>query len=535
MKQAITILLVLISGVSFAQEISLPKSDSIRIDVKFKQDSVAHFMSQHKAGLNTSGIETDSLKSKLTLDSLVLLTKPNNFIEKTSEGLRHRKEELKNTISQLDSGQTVVVQKIDSLTSRADLNKYIEKSMDTLNVEKLKQAEGKVNEKLALFSNNGGNVPGSINAPNIDLQTDIGKGIEIPNTELPSVNTHQLSNLAESIQESELAIPEIKPLTDGEISGVENIEAVTEVRDKIEPMQELGSDLKGYNEDLDKIKEGDLTKVEALPESIESKVGELDEVEAFSKEAKEFEAIKKNWNDPEMLKEQVYNKAKETAINHFAGHEEELKAMMSKVSEVKSKIPSPEGPIDILAKRQKFFKDTPLVERFLPGIALQFQKQESFWLDINAYTGFKISGRFIGGIGWNERVAYNFDKWYWDNKYRIYGVRSFLNFKVKDILSLKAEVELMNTPIKSIGFNSASEIIGRGWVWSYFAGVKKEFQFSKHLKGNVQMLYNLYNPERQSPYTNKFNIRMGFEFPIFKKKEGDTQVAVETSDANGVK
>ncbi len=31
------------------------------------------------------------------------------------------------------------------------------------------------------------------------------------------------------------------------------------------------------------------------------------------------------------------------------------------------------------------------------------------------------------------------------------------------------------------------------------------------------MLYNLYNPEKKSPYANRFNVRMGLELPLKKR------------------
>jgi hypothetical protein len=33
--------------------------------------------------------------------------------------------------------------------------------------------------------------------------------------------------------------------------------------------------------------------------------------------------------------------------------------------------------------------------------------------------------------------------------------------------------------------------------FGYFVGIKKDFQLTKHLNGNVQMLYNLYNLEKR--------------------------------------
>jgi hypothetical protein len=42
------------------------------------------------------------------------------------------------------------------------------------------------------------------------------------------------------------------------------------------------------------------------------------------KEQAVAKGLKVKWQDPEVMKEEALNKAKETTINHFARHEEEL-------------------------------------------------------------------------------------------------------------------------------------------------------------------------------------------------------------------
>jgi len=58
----------------------------------------------------------------------------------------------------------------------------------------------------------------------------------------------------------------------------------------------------------------------------------------------------------------------------------------------------------------------------------------------------------------------------------------------------------------------------REWVWSSFAGIKNVFNLSPKWRGNVQVLYSLYNPDKRSPYANRLNLRFGFERVILKKR-----------------
>lgn len=159
----------------------------------------------------------------------------------------------------------------------------------------------------------------------------------------------------------------------------------------------------------------------------------------------------------------------------------------------------------------------PFIERFISGLTVQFQNQNSFWLDINPQIGFKISGRWITGLGWNERIAYNFDNNQWDDTNHLYGVRSFVHFMVKENFYLKGDIEVMNSLPKSSLSNNIADDVTRQNVWSYFLGLKRDFQISKNWKVNVQMLYNMFDPKDQSPYAHRFNTRLGFEIPVRKR------------------
>jgi hypothetical protein len=390
---------------------------------------------------------------------------------------------------------------------------------------KVKNVEGKANVKMKLFSENGGNVPGGLNLPEANLSSslNLGQALNIPRADLPDVNlSGGLPGSLGNVEVPDLGVDsdlgnEVM-LPNARLADIKGLENAGKVQEQLGGLSEVGNQAKEYQDDLKEFKEGDLSNMEKLPGHLESKVENLDQVKNVQKEIANFEAIKKKWNDPEVMKEEALNKAKETAVNHFAGHEAELKAVMEKMSKLKGKIPDPEEAIDLFAKRQQFMKSKPIIERFVPGLTFQIQKNQSLWLDLNPQIGFKISGRWLTGLGWNERLAYDFNDQDWTRKHRIYGIRSFLHFKLKDSFWLKADGEYMNAPLRAKPHIS-SEIIGRGWVWSYFAGIKKDFQFSRRCKANVQTLYNVYNPEKKSPYTNRFNIRMGFEWSLRREEK----------------
>src|SRR6188474_1032418 len=92
-------------------------------------------------------------------------------------------------------------------------------------------------------------------------------------------------------------------------------------------------------------------------------------------------------------------------------------------------------------------KGKPIIERLVPGIAIQLQKKDDDVLtDFNLYFGYRFTRRFTSGAGWNQRVGYNTDHYNWSNdKTHIYGPRIFSEYKLSRGFSPRAELETMNT------------------------------------------------------------------------------------------
>ncbi len=81
--------------------------------------------------------------------------------------------------------------------------------------------------------------------------------------------------------------------------------------------------------------------------------------------------------------------------------------------------------------------------------------------------------------------------------------------------------EIMNTTIPPmIAQSMGVDQTYREWVPSIFLCIKKDFTVYKNIKGNTEVLYNLYDKEGMSPYGEKLAVRFGFEFPMKKKGKG---------------
>lgn len=495
-----------------AQDIDTIKIHRDKELILRKLDSADH---SGRRGLDT--VSSIARKAQQSLDTL----NPQHKLKTYEAKLNNLESRMTSRIDSLNSlglSDTMLTKQLTQLKDKLDSVKSLGPAENIAQAQeriaalengvggKVKAVEGKISEKMGLFTSNGGNIPGSVSLPTTDLKVPgVNADLGVPGVNLPATG-NPVSGFAQPELNTDLKIPNAQPRNIQVPDGIDN------AKEKLGSLGEVSNQVKGYQGDLQEIQNGDLANTEQLPKALESKVEGMDQLKGFKEQAGSVDAMKKKLNDPAVMKEEALNRAKEAAVNHFAGHEQELKHVIEKMSELKSKIPNPQGPIDLFKKRQQFMKGKPIVERVVPGFTFQFQKQQSFWMDLNLHAGFKISGRWLAGTGWNERLAYDFKHDRWDKKHRIYGVRNFVHFMLRENLWLKADVESMNAPFRPHGFKSNAEITGRKWIWSYLAGVKKDFQFSKSFKGNVQMLYNFYDPERDSPYLTRFNVRMGFEW-----------------------
>lgn len=447
----------------------------------------------------------DSLHGRLTskIDSLTRLPNPDRYLIKSLDSLRGGLDSLRSSgvVKELHGAGEKVKQ------AQANVN------------QKLKAWQDKVNSKLSPFKEHGGNV-GGVKLPEVSLP---GAGINLPNVNLPNsipsigVNANVDINLPQAnLPGAELpsspGLPNVKtPNTS--LPGLGGMDK------KLGSVSELSGKVNGYTQDTKELTSGNLEKIEQLPKTMEEKVMELDALEDAQKEMTEgidYAEMMKKWNsDPDVARELALNKAKQEATSHFAGHEEELKAAMQQLAKLKAKKPDAEGVIDLFKPRQNDLKGKPFRDRLLPGLSLQFQNSTNQWFDFNLYLGYRISGKITAGAGWVERISEDLKEWEYHPEERAYGPRVFGEFKIKGGLHARAEAEYLNAQVTS-PYLKQQDVTGRAWVWSYFAGMKQSFNYSKLLKGNVQVMYNLYNPEKRSPYVSRLNVRIGIEIPMKK-------------------
>ncbi len=367
-------------------------------------------------------------------------------------------------------------------------NKYNENRM-------LDSISNKLNKRLE-FSGVAPNFSTKFGLTNPDIP-NVAKGLG----DIPDVDFKQFSKVSDGLAGIDKSTILEKT---GSIAKVETPEEIKEVNG-------LTNDMNKYSQDLEKGISTD-TDINSLSKSGEEKIMSLEQTKGIKAEIAKADELKK-LNDIEASKVELVTKAREMAVNHFAGHENELKAAIEKLSEAKSKVKDPDQIVDLMKKRPRLSESKTFIERITPGLSLQFQGSSNFWLDMNPYLLYQLTSRFTIGAGWNDRFSYSFKKESFNKLERIYGYRGMVHFRMKEYLWLVAEAERMYV-ISSQNKNIAE----RTWVVTYFGGIKTDIRINDHLKTSIQLLYNVLDTNRESPYLGKVNSRIGLEYRFLSKR-----------------
>lgn len=493
--------MIAISAQLFAQE----KVDSVKLKVnktvdKYSVDSLAAKLNPLPDSLLPAYRKVDSVKTEFT---------------QKAQSLKHSYD---STIGKIDESRVKVNSKIDSLQNlKLPTGKYTKK-LDSL-ASLQKDTEAKFNSKLADLKSkttgklNGLDLPPEYKEPlqsltknvdNFNLSSDAAKipGLEIPGFEMPKVDGIKGMDIPNTDISKYTSLPKVE-------TPVGDLGKVTE-------------NLKGVQDDVKNITSGNLNDVENLPKTLEAQAGKLEGVQELQKETaamKEIQGKLDPLKDPAAGKDKAVEMAKEAAIDHFAGKDQQLKAAMDQMSKYKAKYSSVSSIKDLPKRPPNAMKGKPFIERVVPGLFFQYQQKGFNLFDFYPYAGYRISGRFTAGAGWNQRYARDRKKEEWNRNARIFGPRAYVDFRMFKGFIAHVESEFMNTFVPTDIKNQTYEVGNREWVWSLMTGMKKDYKIYKNLRGTVLLQYNLFNPKFKAPYVDRLNSRIGFEYVLKKKKK----------------
>lgn len=255
---------------------------------------------------------------------------------------------------------------------------------------------------------------------------------------------------------------------------------------------------------LEKLMEGKLLDMEGAEH--------LSEGTSFFKQAEQFDSAALAEKANEIVKEVAVKAAKD----HFAGKQEILQKAMQDMVKLKNKYEEVQSMAALPKRLPNPLRGKPFIERIIPAITFQVLKSGNLLLDINPMLMYRIRPGMAIGVGWNQRLP--LDSWSMIREETVYGPRAALQVRWKKGIHFRLLPEIMNTTIpKMIAQVKGVDAAYRHWVGSLFVGIKKEYTVYKKIKGNTEVLYNVFDPDGLSPYGDRLSIRFGFDFPMKKK------------------
>jgi hypothetical protein len=467
----------------------------------------------------TIALQGQSQDSLFTFSQDSLLTPYQHKLDSIQNTFYRQSDSLKvafkRKFSTLDSSRAPLQSKVDSLKNlQLPTEKYTHQ-LDSINQqqEKLVASLNKKMEDLkskTLVRIKDLNLPPELQEK-VSAVTKNIEGFKLPVKELniPSLNSpdnplKSLDGFASTFK---------SPLGNiGDLDGLKNIQ------ENLGDVSKITDQLGSHQDDLKNITQGNLSEVKQLPKTLEEKAADLAGLEAIKKQTEGLDPMLDVGKNPDALKEQAAQQIQEIAVDHFAGKEQELQEAMGKMSKLKKKYTSLNSLTEIPKKRPNEMRGKPLIERLLPGIGIQLMKKNDDQLtDFNTYVGYRFTGRLTGGLGWNQRIPYNFDKGIFNQQEKVFGPRIFSEFKLGKGFSPRAELEMMNTFVPSIVKSGIPDTQGRQWVFGAFVGMKREYRFIKNVTGTAMVMLRVFNYDHRSPYADVLNVRFGFEFPMKKR------------------
>jgi uncharacterized phage infection (PIP) family protein YhgE len=150
------------------------------------------------------------------------------------------------------------------------------------------------------------------------------------------------------------------------------------VNSEIDGLKEVIGKAGEYSNEIQQLTKGNLSELKELPKTAETKAEELSgltEVKDQTQVLNEYKDIAANMQNSDSLKTFLVQKARQVAVNHFAGKEKQLKEAMETIAKCKSKFSSVTNISEITKRPPNEVKGKPFIERIIPGIAFQIQKE----------------------------------------------------------------------------------------------------------------------------------------------------------------
>jgi hypothetical protein len=354
--------------------------------------------------------------------------------------------------------------------------------------------------------------------PELGLEGADLKEVGVPgNEQLKEVK----ADLTEKSGYGEIAenVTEVKSTANETLGKTKEAVHYNEVEEKLQEVNSYGEKLSAYEKEVANVKEGNFEGIEKKAE--EEVVANFEEIGTLQGQADgikgemqaDVEELAK-LQEEAYLKEQLKEKAVELASTEFAEHAAKLQEAQNSLNKYKSKYSALQSLRDAAKQKRSSLKGKGWRERIAPGFSFEFIPGDLLHLDIAPSLGYRFSKRLALHSGYLYRFTFDKPNTAFQWKGPTYGPKVFTTYMVKKGFYGILSYEALRTNVpRQLVFPETR----RDWVYNGFAGVGKAYRVSKYLHGNMLFLYNvLYSAK--TPYAKPYNIRMGFDFSLKKRK-----------------
>lgn len=497
---------------------SLYRTDSVRQNLLIKLDSLSQ--------LDLLAKQSDSLRQiwESKLDNLNNVDPGHHTLNSLQIHYRLRIDSLK----ALDLPYEKYLVKLDSISNLPNqkISRKI-KEWQEQGEEKLKSLQDNVKGKTSIdIAGPKEEMPlKEANLPDAEMPAvtkkvnmeELDPGLELPREHVDTGKLTRELNLDKIQQEA----GEIQDIPTRKIEKAKEATHISDISNELDRINEINSKGEQYIKETQAVKEGDFTRVEE--KAREEITNNFDEVAGLEEHKGAFEQAKqeheeylklqqeylkqaRQYSDPGFVKQRIREKSKYVANQKLAEYKSQVEKAQKDLLNLK--IDSPKAVVAIPTAAE-----WPLRERVMLGINLEPMRDEVTQLDLAPYVGFMLNDKWhvYGSFMYRARFANDRSRLELNNP--IYGPRIATTYRFFKGFYTRCSWEQIRTNLPATG---KRDEIPRDWVYGVYAGLGKQYNITKHVKGTLQLMYNFLHNEK-SPYARTFNIRIGFEVDLKKR------------------
>jgi hypothetical protein len=506
-------------------------ADSISVDVQSKLDSLSR-MNLADSLINIPNVSVvEDLKQQLTAkkDSITQIASVESLVLETQDKI--------DSLQNLSLPAEKYTKKLDSLTNKyPDIVKNKLTEWKDSGQKKIEGLKGKVEDKL---SGSGADeltdqLPTDvIDTDNLTLPKNdiVGGGLgeldqplgemELPMDDL-GLDEDIIPTIENPIQDEmdgvSKEIDEIKNVPAKELEGVEEIEQLKEGTKEVKEYLGEAGEVQG---EIQQAADGDLTGLEERGEeelvkrtNISEELGQAEEFEKLKAQFDDQKAIAEKYQDPEFVKQRILEKSKNVANDLLAKYTEQIAAAKAKAALSDLSGINADTIFKAHEKAHPYrLKNRSFRDRSYLGINWEITKSESLSrLDLAPLFGYKYNMKLSlwGSYMYRIRLGNGGQS---INQYQaVYGPRLALSYDVWKGFYIRSTAELLRVNVKVENVPDRRE-----WKEGIYVGIGKDYKISKHLNGDMHLMYNFRHSKLSSPFPKKINIRFGFYFDLMKR------------------